>query len=399
MEYAPILVALGVLFLSALVLDAVGRRTHIPRVTLLIVLGAVLGPPVLDVLPPALSGTNDSYAAVALTMVAFLLGGSLGRKTLARHGRTILVLSLSVVAVSILAMAVGLVAFGVPVELALILAGISAATAPAATRDVIHQSGQAGPFATMILGVVAIDDVWGILVFSLLLTISGTLIGSDAGSAMWLGLHEAGGAALLGLAIGIPAAYLTGRLKPGEPTLLEALGVVLLCAGFALSLEVSFLITGITCGAVIVNLARHHDQPFHEIEQIEWPFILLFFVMAGASLEIESLKQIGLIGLAYIVLRFIARVIGGLVGGRLVGFSTQRGVLTGLALMPQAGVAIGMALVAADRFPSYADRILAITISSTIVFEVIGPLLTLYAMGAVKRLDQREAAASGYAED
>ena len=80
-------------------------------------------------------------------------------------------------------------------------------------------------------------------------------------------------------------AYLTGRIKPGEPTLIEAVGLVFLCAGLALYFGFSFLLTGMVCGAIIVNLARHHERPFFEIERIEWPFMLLFFVMAKRLAE------------------------------------------------------------------------------------------------------------------
>jgi len=139
------------------------------------------------------------------------------------------------------------------------------------------------------------------------------------------------------------------------------------------------------CGAVVVNLARHHDQPFHEIERIEWPFLLLFFVMAGASLNVSMLEQIGGIGLAYVGLRIVARMIGGLAGGALAGLPPREGALTGLALMPQAGVAIGMALVASERLPQYAPQILAITIASTIIFEIIGPFFTQFAIAKADR--------------
>ena len=108
--------------------------------------------------------------------------------------------------------------------------------------------------------------------------------------------------------------------------------------------------------------------------------MLLFFVMAGASLEIGPLKGIGMIGVAYVALRIVARLIGGWAGARLAGLSGREGCLTGLSLMPQAGVAIGMALVAAERFPAYGEQILALAIASTIVFEVIGPILTQIAL-------------------
>ncbi len=130
---------------------------------------------------------------------------------------------------------------------------------------------------------------------------------------------EFSGALLLGLFIGIPAAYLTGRLKKGEPQQTEALGVVFLTAGLALWLDVSFLLAGMTAGMVIANFARHHGRAFHQIEHLQWPFMILFFLLAGAALDVSALWQVGLIGLAYAALRILARIIGGWVGATAMG--------------------------------------------------------------------------------
>lgn len=381
MDPAPLMITVGVLFLAALALDTIGRIVHVPRVTLLILLGAALGPPGLDVLPEVLANGDETFAAMALTMVAFLLGGSLERSSLKIHGREILAISLSVVAISALLVGATLIFIGTPVVVALALAGISAATDPAATRDVVRQSGRKGRFAKNLLGIVAIDDAWGLLSFSLLLTVAGFAAGGEGpADAIRIGLWEAGGGLLLGAAIGLPAAYLTGRLKRGEPSLLEALGIVLICSGTALYLEVSYLLAGMAAGAIVVNLAKHHHYPFHEIERIEWPFVLLFFIMAGALLDFGLLASFGWIGAVYVVARLGARVIGGWFGARMSGLGGREGLLMGLALTPQAGVAIGMALVTADRFPDHGAQIIAITIATTIVFEMIGPLLTQFAL-------------------
>jgi Kef-type K+ transport system membrane component KefB len=276
MQDAILLIGFGVLFLAGLALDSVGRHIHVPRVTLLILLGAVVGPPVLDWLPRGMVEADDVVAPTALTMVAFLLGGALHRRKLAAHGREILMISITVVAVSVIVVAGGLMLAGVSAAFAFLLGGISAATAPAATLDVIRQSGKTGRFVDNLRGIVAIDDAWGLIVFSLVLTVAGVLAGNGHSNALADGIIEAGGSILLGLAIGLPGAFLTGRIKPGEPTLIEALGLVFLCAGLALWFELSFLLAGMTAGVTIVNLARHHDRPFHEIERIEWPFVLVF---------------------------------------------------------------------------------------------------------------------------
>jgi Kef-type K+ transport system membrane component KefB len=316
-------------------------------------------------------------------MVAFLLGGSLNPETLKSHGREIMIISLTLVAVSVTVVATGLWLIGLPVGIAVLLGGMSAATDPAATHDVISQAGAKGRFATNLLGIVAIDDAWGLLAFSMAMTLAGIMVDQNATMALIHGATEVGGAIALGLAIGLPAAFLTGRIKPGEPTLIEAIGLVFLCAGLALHFQVSFLLTGMVCGTTIVNLARHHDRPFNEIERIEWPFMLLFFVMAGASLNTGNLMEVGYICIAYFVLRALARLLGGWVGGRLAGLPHHESRMTGLGLMPQAGVAIGMALVASERFPEIGEQLLAVAVASTIVFELIGPFLTQTAIRRV----------------
>lgn len=389
MENAASLIAIGILFLAGLALDTLGRRVHVPRVTLLMLLGALVGPPVLDILPENLVDADDLIAPTALTMVAFLLGGSLDRRTLVAHGRTIMIMSLAVVTVSVAVVSGGLILLGAPAAFAFLLAGISAATAPAATLDVVKQSGRTGRFVDNLRGIVAIDDAWGLIVFSLVLTLAGALTGNGGEGALLHGLAEAGGSILLGLAIGLPGAILTGRIKPGEPTLIEVLGLVFLCAGAALYLELSFLLAGMVAGATVVNLARHHERPFHEIERIEWPFLLVFFVMAGATLNLAGLAAIGWIGLAYILLRAAARILGAAVGGLLSGLPMRESGLMGLALMPQAGVAIGMALVAAERFPGIGTQVLTITIASTIAFEIFGPLMTQFALERTAEDDAR----------
>ncbi|MCV2868681.1 cation:proton antiporter [Defluviimonas sp. WL0002] len=378
MDHELLLITLGVLFLAGLVADQIGRLTRLPRVTMLLLLGILAGPSGLNLLPDDASGWFELVSVVALTMVAFLLGGELTRENLMRHGKPILTISLAITVATLLVVWAGLSAIGLDPGLALLLGAIATATDPAAIADGIRQAGARSGFTETITGIVAIDDVWGIVAFSACLA----LVGQGGGLESVLGGAgaELGGAVLLSLAIGVPGAFLTGRLKPGEPLQAEAIGIVLLTAGLALWLEVSFLVAGILTGALIANLARHHDYAFNEIEHIEWPFMLLFFLLAGASLDIGELAMIGWISFAYIVLRILSRLIGGEVGAALGGVSGPQRHAYGPALLPQAGVAVGMALVAAEEFPQWASVVMALTIASTVVFELIGPLFTAAAL-------------------
>ncbi|WP_428514178.1 cation:proton antiporter [Roseovarius sp.] len=385
MEIAELLMALGVLFLAGLAADQAGRFTRLPRVTMLLLLGLVAGQAGLDLIPGDLIAWFEILSIVALTMVAFLLGGTLTRETLARHGRAILVLSVAIAGGTALVVAGGLTAIGVDWRLALVLGAIATATDPAAMTDVIRQAGVKSGFTETLKGIVAIDDVWGLILFSLVLSLVSQ--SSGLGEMLAGAAHDILGGVALGVALGVPAALLTGRLTPGEPQQAEAIGIVFLTAGMALWLEVSFLIAGMTAGAVVVNFARHHERAFHEIEHVQWPFMILFFLLAGATLEVEALMALGWAGLLYLGLRMLARVLGSLAGGWLAGASAAERRWYGPALLPQAGVAVGIALVAGETLPDWSGTIMALTIASTVVFEIVGPPLTLLAIRRVARQD------------
>ena len=383
MEQALLLITLGVLFLGSLLADKVGHLTRLPRVTMLLLLGLLVGPSGLELLPESATELFEPISVVALTMVAFLLGGELTRENMARHGRAISAISLCIVIGTTVIVWVGLTILGLDPGLALLLGAIATATDPAAISDVIRQSGIRNGFTETHNGIVALDDVCGLLMFSLCLS----LIDQSGGWATPLvgAGRDIGGAVLLGLCVGIPSAFLTGRLKEGEPLQTEAIGVVFLTAGLAIWLEVSFLVAGMTAGAMIANLARHHDHAFHEIEHIEWPFMLLFFLLAGASLELGALWQLGWITLAYVGLRIAARLVSGEIGARIGGVPRAQVHIYGPALLPQAGVAVGMALVAVETFPNWAAPIMTLTIAATVFFEIVGPAATLLALRHIER--------------
>ncbi len=384
-----ILITIGALLLIGLLTDTLGRRTPLPRVTLLLAFGFVIGPGGLDVLPESIVGSFDLLAKMALVMVGFLLGGQFTWKSLRVHGRNILWISVSVVLATVIIEYASLAVFGVPTGVVIILAGIAPATDPAATTDVLKESNAKGPLASTLLGVVAIDDVWGLIAFSICLSVASGLMDEAASGAIGIAAYEIGGAVLLGVALGLPTAYLTGRIESGEPTLAEALGIVFVCGGLAIWLDVSYLLASMVLGAVIANLAHHHNRPFHAIENVEWPFMILFFVLAGASLDIAALKDVSGVAMVYIVARFAGRICGGWIGAWCSGAPVVVRRWIGLAMMPQAGVALGMALVASERIPGLRSVVLPVVIGTTVFFELGGPVFTRI---VVRRCDESGAA-------
>ena len=271
---------------------------------------------------------------------------------------------------------------GTPLSLAILLASVAPATAPAATVDVIRESGAKGPVSQATLGVVAIDDAWGVILFSLFAA-AAEIVAGDGGSLSIVagGVRELVGGAVLGCALGLPMAWLTGRVRPGELTLVETLGFVFLCSGLALLYEFSMILACMAMGATVSNTARHHERPFHAIEEVEQPFLMAFFLLAGFDFRLSELRTIGLLGLTYLVARSAGKIIGAGFGARLAGASIVVRKHIGWCLIPQAGVALGLALVIAERFPE-GSRVLTVIVGTTVVFELLGPLFT---RGALRR--------------
>ena len=381
MQSSQFLLTIGGFLLLGLLTSSLGRYTFLPRVTLLLIFGIIIGQEVLDIIPPLFLERFDIIANMALLMVGFLLGGKLTRDTLQYSVDKVLWISISAAVITTAVVSFGLILLGVTTEVAILLGCISSATAPAAVFDVVMESGEQSSFKKLLLSIVALDDVWALVLFGIGIAVVSSLNGqTDNISPLLMVIREIGGAILLGTLIGLPAAYLTGRIKPGQPILTEALGLVFICGGLAIWLDVSFLIASIVLGAVVANLAKHHEYPFHSIEGIESTFLVIFFVLAGASLELEALKQVSMIGVIYILCRALGKVLGANIGSQLGKADVATKKWMGLALFPQAGVAIGMALVASHYFPEYSQILLPVIISSTVFFEIIGPVLTRLAL-------------------
>jgi len=367
----------GVFLLAGFTSHVVGRRAHIPRVTLLLVLGLLASPSVLNLVPAEASDWFPLASKIALSMIGFQLGERfLGRK-LRRTGAAVFTISLAEVIASSVFVFVVLYLFGFPTQLALLFASVAPATAPAATHDVVREIDASGPVADMTLSVVAIDDAWGVILFSLLVAVAQVFSGSaEPVVTMTAGVREVIGAVLLGTVLGVPMAWVTGRVREGELTLLETLGFVFICSGLAVLLDLSLVLACMSMGATVSNVAKHHVRPFHTIEQIEQPFLVLFFLLAGFHCDVGTLWTIGPLGLAYLLARSFGKVTGALLGGTIARTSPLVRSHLGWCLLPQAGVALGLALTLAERYPETGSRLLSVIVGTTVVFEIIGPLAT-----------------------
>lgn len=385
-DSALFLTTVGALLLLGLLASSVAKKTFLPRVTLLLIFGALAGEVGANLIPASFTDHFSVIADMTLLMVGFLLGGKLTKASLNESAKEVLLISIFAALLTAFIVACGLWLLGMSLHIAILLGCIASATAPAAIMDVINELGVDTKFTRLLLSIVALDDIWALMLFAIGMAIATTPLNAEmAGqeSIILTSLFEILGSIILGCILGLPAAYLTGRVKEGQPILTEAIGIVFICGGLSMWFDLSYLIASITMGAVIANLAKHHEYPFHAIEDVEAPFMVVFFILAGASLELSSLLHAGIFGGAFIALRILGKYLGAKLGGMASGSTQASKTWLGPALLPQAGVAIGMALVASHQFGEEGKILLTIAISSTIFFELVGPVATHIAIKRV----------------
>ncbi|MDH5654346.1 MAG: cation:proton antiporter [Spirochaetia bacterium] len=380
-QTAVLIITAGSILLAGFLAHVLGQKTFIPRVTLLLIFGFLLGPGGFSLLPDFTDKWFPVVSSIALALVGFLLGHNLTRRQIMRRGKSVLILSVSVVFTTALIVFLALFVVFQDVVPALILSVIATATAPAATSDVILEQHSRGKFTSLLLNIVAVDDAWGLILFGVMFSFLNVLSGnSHAGSIPEYLFRELVIAVLIGIVLGLFLAYFSTRIKQREPAVAETLGIVLLGCGLALYFHSSFIITGMVIGMVVSNTIKHHERPFHLVENFEWPVLIFFFILAGASFHLESLKTAGAAGAVYIIFRVAGRILGSWIGGSLLKASGEIKKYMGLALLPQAGVAVGMAMIAVQQFPEYREEILSVTLGATVFFELTGPLFTRYSL-------------------
>lgn len=379
-ENFPLLL-LGCFFLAGFVAHAIGSRTHVPRVILLLLIGIAAGPMAFNLVPENAALWFPIASQAALSVIGFELGEKFFGSQIKKIGKSLLIISITKVLGTAVVVFLILILFQTPLVMALILAGIAPATAPATTVDVINETRASGEVADTTLRMVALDDAWGVMLFSLLLAVATTVTGTNSYVELILAsIREIGGAILLGAALGLPMAWVTGRVRKGEVTLIEALGFVFVCGGLAAALDLSYILACMSMGCVVSNVARHHRRPFHAIKDVQQPFLIVFFLLAGFQADLGSFTALGLLGVVYIFARALGGVCAGYLGAYLGSFSPVVRNHVGWCMLPQAGVALGLGLLAAERFPEIGGEIIAIVVGSSILFEIAGPLFTRAAL-------------------
>ncbi|HPR66572.1 MAG TPA: cation:proton antiporter, partial [Methanothrix sp.] len=372
---------LSLIILAGFLAAKLFRTAKIPAVTSYILVGIVIGPSGLGVVPEGILAASGFISDVVLGLIAFGIGRSFSFRTLGTTGRIVVRISaMEALGAMLLVTAALTVLLDVPLHVAVLFGAIASATAPAATVMVVKETRAKGPMTDTLLGVVALDDAWALMIFAVSMVAAKTIA---SGGADHLDLLMETGFAVLeigfSLILGAVFAWLLHHYSSRvlDPSDLEVftLGIILLTVGAASSLGLSVLLACLALGVVLVNISSKGCRFFEVIEPLDTPLYLIFFVLAGALLEIGLLKEIGLLGLAYIVFRVAGKLIGAYIGASDAGgMGSRMRKYIGLGLIPQAGVALGLALMAREQFPNVGETIFSTIVATTVVFELAGPI-------------------------
>lgn len=386
------ILCLGIILVGALVAEKIISYLKIPAITSYILLGILLGPNVLNVTGGDLTAFSELLSHIVLGFIAFQIGKNFSVENFKRIGKTVLSISLSETLGACICVTAGIYYLAnQPFCVALMFGAISAATAPATTMMVIRQYKARGLFTDVLLGTVAIDDAWGIMIFSISLAIAQTIqIGQFSELIIMAVMVKAAGKIFLSVILGSIMAFLVSRvsvyLKRREHMLTFILGVILINTGIALYFHLSPLLSNMFFGAMLVNLEKTAFKFFKSMNTIDWPFYVIFYVLAGAHLDVELLSTLGIIGSIYIILRVTGKVGGAFAGAVIARADISIRKYMGLSLLPQAGVAIGLAMIAKANLPHIGGVILNTIIATTVVFEILGPLATRYSLSKAKEI-------------
>ena len=387
------ILCLGIVLVGALVAERIISYLKIPAITSYILLGILLGPYALNVTGGGLIASSELLSNIVLGFIAFHIGKNFSVEHFKRIGKAVLSVSITVTVATLICVTVGIYYVAhQPFHIALLFGAISTATAPATTMMVIRQYKARGMFTDVLLGTVAIDDAWGIMIFSVSLAIAQVLqVGQFSEWIIMAVTIKAAAKIFLSVILGSIMAIITSRisgyLKRREDVLTFILGAILINTGVALYFHMSPLLSNMFFGAMLVNIEKTSFKFFESVNSVDWPLYVMFYVLAGANLDIGLLGSLGLIGSVYIISRIIGRIGGAYAGAVIAGAEQSIRRYMGLALMAQAGVAIGLAMMAKASLPHTGGAILNTIIATTVVYEIFGPIAARYALLKAKDIN------------
>ena len=392
MPFDPLLILSGIaiVLVGSLLGGRLAALCRLPRVTGYLLIGLLMGPSFARLvgLPELVSATVLAemrvLADVALMLIMVNIGGQFKAETLRRWGRRIVIFSLTEIGLTFFSVAllcglinqfvVGVVLheqqlWQTSVYFGTFLGIIAVATAPAATLMVIREYEADGPTTSAVLSLVGLNNLFAIFAFGIATHF--LLRPTDGIGQLIFNLFLP---LFIGSAIGFLISIWAERLElPSEFK-------ILILSGVAVSAVISFkfgldqLLTGLALGIVLANSSPRWYRMQEALREVDYPLYVVFFVIAGANLHIESLAHIGLLGVVYVLARTAGKFFGAVAGARFGGFGNNKGRHVGMSLLAQAGVAIGLASYLAALWPEGGLLLETVILGAVIMFELFGPL-------------------------
>ncbi|MFH2137759.1 MAG: cation:proton antiporter [Candidatus Omnitrophota bacterium] len=378
-----VLLGLSLVFLLGLFASKVGSKLKTPAITAYLVVGILIGPYALRFVPESVLNASGFISNLALSLIAFSIGQNFSLQVFRQIGKQVMWISVLAAFGAWFFVVLGIKLLGFPSYVALLFGAIATATAPAALIMVVRQYKAKGKFTDILMGVVAIDDAWGLIVFSVCIAFARKIHFNNASSVsevIFSSLREIGGAFLLGIFVGAIFKITVKYIRNSRDLLIFTMGLIMLTAGLALHFHLSVLLSCMMLATMIANIHKESFRFFEIVQNIDWPIYLLFFVLAGANLEIDLLAKISGIGAVYLIFRTAGKIIGTYFGAIFSGADPEVKKYMGVAQMPQAGVALGMALIAKSTFPELGSMIFTTVAATTIIYEIIGPFFVKLAL-------------------
>lgn len=391
-----ILLSLGAAIAIGLLFNRVVKKLGLPNVTGYLVAGVIIGPSCLQIIPDTWVHSLTLLVNVALGFIAFSIGGEFRFSKIKTIGKSVLIITMMQALFTTLLVDLVLAPiFGAGV--AICLGAIATATAPAATLMVIRQYNAKGPVSDILMPVVALDDAVGLVVFSVSISIAKIMFSGAAvnvGAMLLEPLLEIVLSLAAGAAIGGLLTLCLGFFHSRSNRLTAIIGAVFIGTAAAEIFHLSSLLLCMSIGAMMTNLYRDSDKMIDITEHWTPVVMLLFFVISGAELDLMVIPTVGLLGILYLVARSLGKYFGALLGSKMVNADKNIQKYLGVALLPQAGVAIGMSQIVVATLPEeYGTKIRAVVLCATLVYELVGPLLTklvLTKAGEIKKHEEIE---------
>ncbi len=359
------------------------KLVKLPNVTGYLIFGLLSGPYCLKLLSQGVVDQLSIIPDIALGFIAFSIGAEFKLSYMKLIGKSPVIIAFTEAFGAVIAVDFVLILTGNDTAFSLVLGAIAAATAPAATLMVVRQYRAKGPVTNTLLPVVAIDDAVALIAFGISVAAAKIVQSGGKGSVLITlmdPLIEIFGAILFGALLGIVLRYLAAWYTGRGNRLSVSIAFILLCIGISEMLGLSTLLACMSMSAVFVNMSSVSDKVFEQVDRFTPPVFMLFFFISGAELDISILPQVGIIGLLYVLVRVLGKVAGAFFGAKVSSAAPVVRKYLGYTLIPQAGVAIGLAGVAEKVVPAYGDKIKTIILCATVIYELTGPVITKLAL-------------------